>query len=268
MYQQIMLLSNFQNNLNTWNKKKYIAGVVCDLPEAFDCVNHELLAHKLQVYSVRGVFVNRLKSYLLNRKQRIELKILNTYKHSSSCNTIKCRVPQGSVLDPLPFNINVNDFPGAINKLSQIIMFADDTRTLTATSNYDELICISNFVLQHISKWFQSDRFVLHVDKTNTVQLTPNKVSYYTFNLMCADQVLPETDIIKFFGLQMDSHLMWKTHINSLLNTLSTVHCNMRRLSCTLNSDTLWITHYAHFHTLIKYGIIFWGTSTTKHMFS
>jgi len=110
------------------------------LARAFDCVNYELLLHKLQVYGVRGVFLNRFKSYLLNRKQRIELKFLNTYKYSSSCNTIKCRVPQGSVLDPLPFNINVNDFPGTINKLSQVITFADDTRTLTTTSNYDELI--------------------------------------------------------------------------------------------------------------------------------
>jgi len=88
-------------------------------------------------------------------------------------------------------------------------------------------------------------------------------MKFPTIHLMCADQVLPETDIIKFFGLQLDSHLMWKTHINSLLNTLSTVHCNMRILSYTLNSDTLRIIHYSHFHTLIKYGIIFWGTSTT-----
>jgi len=42
----------------------------------------------------------------------------------------------------------------------------------------------------------------------------------------------------------------------------------MRRLSYMLNSDTMTIIYYAHFHTLIKYGIIFWGTSTTMHKFS
>jgi len=58
------------------------------------------------------------------------MKFLNTYNYYSSCNTIKCRVPQVSVLSPSLFNINVNDFPGTINKLSQVITFVDDTRTL------------------------------------------------------------------------------------------------------------------------------------------
>jgi hypothetical protein len=79
----------------------------------------------------------RFKSYLLNRKQRIELKFLNIYNYLSSCNTIKCRVPQSSVMGPLFVNIYVNDFTETINKFSQVITFADDTRTLTTTSNYD-----------------------------------------------------------------------------------------------------------------------------------
>jgi len=110
------------------------------LSKAFDCVNHKLLLQRLQVYGVRGAFLNWFKSYLLNRKQRVELKILNTYNYASSCNTIKCRVPQGSVLGPLLFNINVNDIPGTINKLSQVIMFGDDARTLVTTIKYDEII--------------------------------------------------------------------------------------------------------------------------------
>jgi hypothetical protein len=86
------------------------------------------------------VFLNWFKSYLLKRKQRDELKFLNTYNYSSSCNTIKCRVPQGSVLGPLLFNTNVNDFPGTINKPSHVIMFGDDARTLVTTIKYDAII--------------------------------------------------------------------------------------------------------------------------------
>ena len=39
----------------------------------------------------------------------------------------------------------------------------------------------------------------------------------------------------------------------------------MGKLSHILNTDTLRIIHFAHSDTLIKYGIIFWGTSTTMH---
>ena len=80
--------------------------------------------------------------------------------------------------------------------------------------------------------------------------MTPNEVSYYIFNLMYADQVLPETDTIKFLGLQLDSHLTWKTHTNSLLNKLSTACFITRRLSYMLKSDTMRIIYYAHFHIL------------------
>ena len=39
----------------------------------------------------------------------------------------------------------------------------------------------------------------------------------------------------------------------------------MRRMSHILNIDTLRIVYFVHFHMLIKYSIIFWGTSTTVH---
>jgi len=39
----------------------------------------------------------------------------------------------------------------------------------------------------------------------------------------------------------------------------------MRRLVQILNIDTLKVIYFAHFHSLIKCGIINWGNSTTMH---
>jgi hypothetical protein len=110
-----------------------------------------------------------------------------------------------------------------------------------------------------------SDKSVLNAEKTNLLKLSPIKFSQYPINLIYADQTLVETNTIKFLGLQLDSQLTWKTHIHYLLNKLSTVCCVMRRLSQILNIKTLRIVYFAHFHSLIKYGIIFWGNSTTMH---
>jgi hypothetical protein len=60
--------------VNAWNMKRYVTGVFCDLTEAFDCVNQELLLHRPQFYGVRGTIVDWFKSYLFNRKQRVEIK--------------------------------------------------------------------------------------------------------------------------------------------------------------------------------------------------
>ena len=144
-------------------------------------------------------------------------------------------------------------------------MLANDTSVLMTTSTDDELNHISNSVLLHISKWFQVNQFVLNANKTHAVQFTPHKVRYYPLNLTYADKILVETNTVKFLVLRLDSHLSWKTHINSLLCKLSTACFIMRRLSHILNIDTMRIVCFVHFHMLIKYSIIFWGTSTTMH---
>jgi hypothetical protein len=60
---------------NAWNKKEYVAGIFCDLTKAFDCVNHEVLLSKFKFYGVRGAILHWLKSYLANRKQRVDLEL-------------------------------------------------------------------------------------------------------------------------------------------------------------------------------------------------
>jgi hypothetical protein len=48
--------------LSAWNRRKYIAGVSCDITKAFDCVNHDLLLMKLQFYGVHSILLQWLKS--------------------------------------------------------------------------------------------------------------------------------------------------------------------------------------------------------------
>ena len=62
---------------DAWNIGKCIAGVFCNLTKALDCVNHELLVKNLEVYGIRCVLINWFKSYLDDRRQRINPKLFN-----------------------------------------------------------------------------------------------------------------------------------------------------------------------------------------------
>jgi hypothetical protein len=85
--------------------------VFCDLTKAFDCVNHDILLEKLMFYGVHGKFKPLLESYLKDRYQTVSLGNLNSSSKDSEWLSIKCGIPQGSILGPLLFLIYVNDLP-------------------------------------------------------------------------------------------------------------------------------------------------------------
>ena len=79
-------------------------GIFFDLSKAFDTVDDNILIKNLQLYSVQGNCPNCFQSYLTNWKQYIKRKYFKT-----EMLNIKYGVPQGSILEPMLFIINISD---------------------------------------------------------------------------------------------------------------------------------------------------------------
>jgi hypothetical protein len=77
--------------------------------------------------------------------------------------------------------------------------------------------------------------------------------------------VLKTAESTTFLGLQLDNHLTCKAHANQLLYKLSTVGFLMRKLSYVLIINNLKSVYYAYYHSLIKYGITYWGNIPDSH---
>ena len=82
----------------SFERDQYTLVVFINLSKAFYTANHSVLIKKLQMYGIRGIDLDWIRSYLANRKQYISLG------HDLKTGT-QNRVPQGSMLGLLLFFI-------------------------------------------------------------------------------------------------------------------------------------------------------------------
>jgi hypothetical protein len=76
------------------------------------------------------------------------------------------------------------------------------------------------------------------------------------------DKLIPNVSHIKFLGMNIDSTLFWRTHIEELISKLSTACYVIRSIKPYMSHTTLIMVDYSLFHSIMNYGLIFCGNSS------
>ena len=112
-----------------------------DFSKAFDKVSHIKLLTKLKGYGLGGGFLNWIRAFLSNRRQKVVL--VDTELEQGD---VTSGVPRGSVLGPTLFIIFVNDIPNCLENTCEL--YADDGKVFANNE-----ICNLQNDINNVANW-------------------------------------------------------------------------------------------------------------------
>ena len=139
-YAILNMIRKWQSSLRTSGK---VGAVLMDLSKAFDCLPHDLLLAKMAAFGFGPWSLKLFSNYLNNRKHRVRIG-----SSISEFLEILLRVPQGSVLGPILFNIFVNDLLASVTESN----FADDNPLYAGDADSESVVRRLKNDLQLVSK--------------------------------------------------------------------------------------------------------------------
>ena len=232
----------------------YTCGIFIDLQKAFDTVNHNILLEKLSYYGVRGLANNWFRSFILSRSQYTTINGISSEPH-----LISHGVPQGSVLGPLLFLLFINDIHKAI-KNSAVHLFADDTNLLYSNKSLKKVNKYINQDLSSLTQWLRSNKISLNTKKTEIVIFRPKrKTINKNLNFRISGQQIKTTNNVKYLGLQLNEHLDWTRHLNTLQSKLNRAVGILSKIRHYVPKFLLKTVYYTLFNSHLIYGCQIWG---------
>ena len=181
--------------------------LILDFSKAFDTVPHARLLKKLEHYGINELVLGWIRSWLLNRSQRVIID-------GASSNEVSVRsgVPQGTVLGPLMFLIYINDIGEHIT--SNLRLLADDSLLYCAIDIPQDCLALQED-LDKLSQWSYKWQMSFNVSKCKSLSITRKRNPYlhqYTMN----GQELDSVKSHPYLGVELTQSLNWNNHINNI----------------------------------------------------
>ena len=162
---------------------------------------------KLAVLGIHGSSLRFLESFLINRTQKLKIHGL-----TSRAAPVRRGVPQGSVLDPILFNLYVWDLPRVV-QWSKIVMYADDVQLVFRCKNF-EINSTTRLQedLTEISHWMNDNGLQINVKKTQALHIKNKDARSPRLNIN--DEEIQFGEVARDLGVYFDKELRFEQHIS------------------------------------------------------
>ncbi|KAK2727662.1 hypothetical protein QYM36_008223 [Artemia franciscana] len=177
---------------------------------AFDNAWHPGIVNKLKDSGCPIWMVKLLHSYLSD--------IIVSYNNEFSLN-IEKSCPQGGILSPLLWNININDLLDLnLPNNSHIQAYADDVFVIIAGKTKSDLEFTTSEVFRIFDRWASNNKLVFDSKKTEAAIFTSKRIvpkPALVFN----GNVIEIKEKAKYLGVTLDRKLLWTEHIRNRINS-------------------------------------------------
>jgi hypothetical protein len=141
-------------------------------------------------------------------------------------------------------------------------LFADDINIICVQRSPEGLIDDFTNVPTKVNTWFQNNSLTLNLNKTNLVHFAAKTTVNFPDSIELGQNRLPNPQTINFLGLNLDYTLSWSPHVARIGNKLRSACYILSILKPTLTTQNLRMIYFVYFHSIMSYGIVFWGNST------
>jgi hypothetical protein len=241
--------------MKSWDSGLQTDVAILDLSKAFDMVPHQALLGKLKHYGVVGCVHSWINDFLSGRSQSVVVD-----GSSSSWESVRSGVPQGTVLGPILFLAHINDLPSVIT--SEVRLFADDClvyRNITSDQDQQQL----QHDLDALSTWSRTWGMKYNPSKCNILSISRRRSKlHYPYAL--EGQTLEHVAQAKYLGIQLRDDLKWSTHVQDITakasRTLGFLYRNLSTCPLKLKNTA----YLALVRPLLEYSAAAWDPHLAK----
>ena len=186
----------------------------------------------------------------------------------SDQKTIKCGIPQGSILGPLLFILYINDIANS-SSLLKFILFADDTNVFYSCKDINNLNSILNFELGNVTEWLIANELSINIKKTNYIifRARQRKIDLDGFSIKINNQLIERKKNTTFLGVIILEHLSRKDHISTVAGKISRSIGIISKSRFFISQTSLFMLYYSLVYPYLYYGNIIWGSTYQTNLY-
>ena len=185
--------------------------LLLDYSKAFDRVDHTTLLSKLANTSCPDFLVQWVTSFLCQRQQRVKLG--NTY---SSWSDVKAGVPQGTLLGPTAFLLQIND----LKTTCPSVKYVDDT-TIWESCGWEGTDSKIQTAADQALLWSCNNKMVINADKTKEMVIYFGRKPLKTSSIKIDNRDIESVNSAKVLGVIINNQLKLNNHIDYITKKAS-----------------------------------------------